>query len=269
MTANDDLRRRLARYYDTEPPLRAPDWVLLAALSTIESTPQRRGPAVLRRYAHVNTYLKLAAAAAVVAIAAYGIWSFAIPGVGGRPTPMPTATPRPTGLETPWSPYIPPALTGTFTSAIHGLSVSSPEGWLTRAATVPWTSAGPLSFGDPAGDVLYDAGETDHLFLGFASQLLGDASFDEWSTDTMATFAAEGCVDTEPVIVDGYDGVMGASCPVALVSTGDRGYLFVLFRSPDELDLQVWEWGPWFDQVLSTVQLSPEDAIVAAPTASP
>ena len=36
-------------------------------------------------------------------------------------------------------PVSPPPLTQTFTSPMHGISVSYPEGWTARAATEPWT----------------------------------------------------------------------------------------------------------------------------------
>ena len=42
MNADLDLERRVADYYATEAPPRAPDWMLGAALATIDITPQRR-----------------------------------------------------------------------------------------------------------------------------------------------------------------------------------------------------------------------------------
>ena len=42
MTARHDLERRIADFYSSEPALRAPDRVLADALTTIESSPQRR-----------------------------------------------------------------------------------------------------------------------------------------------------------------------------------------------------------------------------------
>ena len=42
MNANHDLERRLADFYATEAPQRAPDWVLGEALATIDTTKQRR-----------------------------------------------------------------------------------------------------------------------------------------------------------------------------------------------------------------------------------
>ena len=42
MTTPRDLERRLAKHFSGEAPTRAPDWVLLSALTTIQSTRQRR-----------------------------------------------------------------------------------------------------------------------------------------------------------------------------------------------------------------------------------
>jgi hypothetical protein len=266
MTANHDLRRRVARYYETEPPLRAPDWVLQSALSTVESTPQRRGLPALRRNPFMPTFTKLAAAAVVLAVGGYTLWSLAGSGVGGPPVPSATPTvtqsPTPRPSETPWSAYIPPELTGTtFTSAVHGLSIAAPDGWVQLAATAPWTTSGPPMFREPTGDFLYDPGRTDHLFVGLASQPLGETSFEDWSSALLAMFARDGCTGTEPIVVDGYDGLLGTTCSFAWVSAGDRGYLTVLYRSRDDLDLQTWEWKSWLVALLETMQLQPEVAI--------
>jgi len=98
MTAHHDLERRVADYYATEAPQRAPDRVLQLALNTIESTPQRR--VLVRapwRPTPMNLYAKVAlAAAAVIAVAILGY--NLLPGngdVGGpsTPSPSPTVTP--------------------------------------------------------------------------------------------------------------------------------------------------------------------------------
>ena len=49
-----------------------------------------------------------------------------------------------------------PALTETFTSTIHGISVSYPEGWVPRAATEPWPAGGIVQQETPFGDVIED-----------------------------------------------------------------------------------------------------------------
>jgi len=267
MTANHDLERRLERYYAAEPPSRAPDWVLQSALSTIEDTRQRRGLIALRRYSHLTTFTKLAAAAVVViAVGGFALWQFG-PSSGGPPAPTPSPTappPTPSGPST----YVPPALTGAFTSDLHGLSLSYPAGWATRAATEPWTEPDPPQFEDPRGDVLYDPVRNDHLFLVLASQPLGETTFDAWVTDFLTV---EGCKRTGDlsVVVEGADRVIGTECNFVFASGGGRVYLMWLYTSADELDLRSFDSGAWLEEILATLQLRPEDAVDAAPTASP
>ena len=65
-------------------------------------------------------------------------------------------------------------------------------------------------------------------------------------------------------LVDGAPGMIAVHCPdpvlTALAWTADRGYLIVSYGIDDRA---------YFDQILATVQLSPEDALDAAPSASP
>ena len=95
MNANHELERRLADFYATEAPQRAPDRVLESVLATSEITRQRR--AVFRlpwRFPIMNSYAKMAiAAVAVIAIGAVGLAVLrpgTSPGVGGQ-----AATPSP------------------------------------------------------------------------------------------------------------------------------------------------------------------------------
>ena len=263
MTANTNLERRVAEHYASEPPLRAPDRVLHAALATIETTPQRRGLFAPWRFTKMPTYAKVAAAVAVIAVVAVGVWQFnAIPGPGGpapspKPSPSPTAAPTQAPVAT-TAPYVPPELTGAFTSDFHGITMSYPDGWTVQAATEPWTSTGFINFRMPAGDFMYDPARMDHLFLEAASQPLGDATFDEWSTAALAPEPA--CTDTEPIVVDGAEGVLSV-CNWALVARGGRGYLIALYTSGDEAELRVFDAKTWFKEVLTTVQLQPRDAV--------
>jgi hypothetical protein len=97
MTANDDLERRIADFYATEAPTRAPDWVLASTLATVDTTRQRRAAIALPwRFPHMNVYAKAAVAiVAVVAVAAIGV-AFLRPGstsgVGQVPTTRPSST---------------------------------------------------------------------------------------------------------------------------------------------------------------------------------
>jgi hypothetical protein len=161
------------------------------------------------------------------------------------------ADPRPTPAS-----LTPPALTETFVSTIHGISIAYPSGWLTRAATEPWTADWPR-FDDAFGDVVYDGSQTDHLFLGLASQPLGGVSGERWVADRLAL--QDDCAATAPVTIDGATGVRGVGCPIALVATRERGYLIWLYTS---LEDQVAEslYDDSFEDILATVRLRPEDA---------
>jgi hypothetical protein len=263
MTANHDLERRLADYYETEAPPAAPAWVLGGALATIDSTPQRRVfiRVPWRNFPTMNTYARLAAAAvAVVAIGAVGIAVLRpgnSPGPGQAVTPSPEPSPSATSRPTP-SPRSAPPLTQSFTSTRHGISMSYPEGWTAQEARRLWTDQA-LYFRVPQGDFLYDPGLTDHLFLTIASQPIGDSTLDEWAAEKLAQ---EECALTEPITVDGATGLIGADdCNVAAVTTEGRGYLIWLYTSDDEAWLSVTYDRAWFEQVLATVQLHPQDAV--------
>jgi hypothetical protein len=92
-----------------------------------------------------------------------------------------------------------------------------------------------------------------------ASKPLEAADPDQWPADQLA---AAGCAIPLPLSVDGASGVIGADfsstdCSVAFVAAGGRGYQIRFYGSTG---------GPgydreWFDKVLATVQLAPEDAV--------
>jgi hypothetical protein len=180
-------------------------------------------------------------------------------GPGGQPASSaePTATREATAVPTS-SPASAPPLTQSFTSTLHGISVSYPEGWTAQAATEPWTDQTfPLSFLVSQADFLYDASLTDQLFLTIASQPIGDSTPEDWAAEQMAS--GEGCTATEPIAVDGATALIGADgCNVAVVTTAGRGYWIQLYTSGDELSVYDREW---FEEVLATMQLHPEDAV--------
>ena len=158
----------------------------------------------------------------------------------------------------------PPPLTQTFTSQMHGFTVSYPEGWIAEAATEPWTAGThhPLVT-DLFADDLYDPVLADHLLMSFASQPLGDSTPDEWVAEQMA---AE-CPATEPITVDGATGLIAAKdCDdMVAVTTAGRGY-WIILRTSDDDPAAVASYGrAWFEEVLATVQLHPEDAVDVAP----
>ena len=165
------------------------------------------------------------------------------------------------------SPTLASLSTQSFTSTLHGISVSYPEGWTAQAATEPWTEgAFPLSFGVPQVDWLYDPTLKASLFLAIASQPIGNSTPEDWVAGQMAS--DEGCgTATGPIVVDNTTGrIGGASCNVAVVTTAGRGYWIQLYTGSEA---PVTYDRAWFDDVLATVQLHPKKAVATPPSASP
>jgi hypothetical protein len=265
MNANDLLERRIADFYATEVPTRAPDRVLESVLVTIETTPQRRVSIRAPWRFHVmNTYAKLAVAAVlVIAVGAVGlaIWR---PGTGSgigapAPTPSPTVTPSP-------DPSAPPPLGATFTSTIHGISIAYPTGWVAIPATEAWTPSSGINFESPTQDRIHDPILMDHLFLAMASQPLAGKTGATWVSDLLD--GDWNCGDSrQPITVDGAPGF---ACPnVAAVSSGDRGYLIWLYTSGDDAWLDRFYDEAWFRGILATAKLDPSAAVAPSPSTAP
>jgi len=143
--------------------------------------------------------------------------------------------------------------------------MSYPQGWTAQAATEPWPGPGPASFREPPADFLYHPVLTDHLWLSVASQPIGDSTPDEWAAEHLYE-----CTTSEPTAVDGASGLIGvADCNWAAVTTDGRGYTLRLYTSSDEPWLSTTYDRAWFEEVLATVRLQPEDAVDVAPPASP
>jgi hypothetical protein len=174
-----------------------------AVLDLLDTTPQRRSPWwPARRIPFMNKPVSLGlGAAAVVAALVIGAQVLGPPapgGVGGVPSASPSITPAPTATEPSPSPVSAPPLTQTFTSELHGYSVSYPQGWTTETAAEPWTD-GPNShpFNDPQADRLLHPTLTTALFLTIASQPIGDSMPEDWIAEQMAE--APECTTTEPI----------------------------------------------------------------------
>jgi hypothetical protein len=270
MNANHDLERRIADYYASEPPLRAPDRVHEAARATIDTTRQRR--VVMRvpwRFPTMNGFARLAVAAvAVIAVGAVGLALFGpgASGIGGpasTPSPSSSATPSPSPetAESPGASY--PPLTGAFTSGMFGISLAYPAGWLATPAQVPWDSNLQSDCEPACIDEIAELGD-DNAFIRIYSEPLGSASGAAWTTEILSDpLWGDTCPPTtEPVTIDGTAGLIAVHCPDAmlngLVTAGGRGYLIVHYGTPDVA---------WFKQLLATVQLDPEGVVDASATA--
>lgn len=174
-----------------------------------------------------------------------------------EPTPTATATREPTP-----SPAAAPPLTESFTSTQHGISMSYPEGWTARPATEPWTDRpGVPQFLHPGFDVLKDPVRDGELFLWITSRPIGDSPPEDWLGEILAGW---GCTTTEPIAVDGVTGLIGAQgChELAAVTTAGRGYEIGLY-TPNTGEGRAYPSydRAWFEQVLATVQLRPNDAV--------
>ena len=275
MSADRDLERRIADFYATEAPVRAPDWVLRSALETIDTTPQRR--TVIRvpwRFPHMNTFAKVAIAAVVViAIGAVGLSLLGPPSssnVGGQPSASPSPSPSTTFGAT-IVPAPAPALTETFTSERHGFSISYPAGWDTSEATEPWTATGLPNFGQPAGDFMYDPTLTDHLFLLVASRPLEGQDGAAWADELLNAMAANAdcALPLESVTTGAGPARQCAGGGMVATWAGDRGYVLWLHTSDDDPAAVAAYDQAYFEDILATLQLRPEDAIDTAPSPSP
>jgi hypothetical protein len=270
MNADHELERRIADFYATEAPTRAPERVLESALATIDTTPQRR--ALIRvpwRFPTMNTYAKFAiAAVAVIAVAGFGL-AMLRPGTGsgiGAPGPTPSPTVSPTPSPSP-DPSAPPPLGETFTSTIHGISISYPTGWVAIPATEAWTSSSGINFESPTQDRIHDPVLMDHLFLGLASQPLAGKTGESWVTDVFDS-PELGCGDArQPITVDKASGFRCSN--VVAVSSGDRGYLIWFYSSGDEPWLDRYYDEAWYQGILATVKLDPSAAVVPSPSTTP
>jgi hypothetical protein len=211
----------------------------------------------------VVTYgLAAAAVAAVLFVGAVFFGSPAEGGIGSQPTPTPTVEPTPSPTPDP----TPPPLTESFTSTQHGISMSYPEGWTEQAATEPWTDMRAPFSGERVFDFMFDPIAHDGLFLAMASAPIGDSSPEEWMA---AALAGVECTEAEPTEVDGAAARIasegeseGVGCPVhlAVVTLGGRGYWIELYTSYDNPEFAPYDRA-WFEEVLATVQLHPEDAV--------
>jgi hypothetical protein len=272
MPIDPDFEPRVADWLE-EDSENAPGAVLAIVLAAFPSIKQRRASRVPWRFPSMTTFAKVAiAAVAVIAVGTVGVIALRPAGtgtVGSAPSPTPPPTPAPTLAPTPSptvAPSQPPPLTGSFTSSIHGISLSYPAGWSTRPATEPWTTEPRPLFSDPNVDILHDPVLDDHLSVGVASQPLAGKAGDQWAADFLA---GEVCGPTEPVTIDGAAGLLSeGQCTIAAVASDGRGYFVWLLRSDDEpwLD-QVYDRA-WFEQLLATVDLRPEDAVDSAPSSS-
>jgi hypothetical protein len=115
--------------------------------------------------------------------------------------------------------------------------------------------------------VLRDPVQDDHLFLDITSRPIGDATPEAWAAERLG---GDDCAPAEPIIVDGANALIGVNdCDVVAVATASRGYLIELYTSNDDPGAVAPYDRAWFEKVLATVRLQPEDAVDVVPSATP
>jgi hypothetical protein len=265
MNAIHDLEQRIADYYETEAPHRAPDWLGDRILASVDTTPQRR--TMLGRpwrFPAMNSFAKLAAGAvAIVAFATVGLTLVSPPAAGpGATAPSeapssPSATPAP---STPVSGALPPPLTERFESTSHGISMDYPAGWQTRRATERWTD-GVINFDAPGVDIIFDPARGDDLYFAVASEPLDGRLDHAWRDD----LTLPGCPGGAGGGTTTFDGASGwvftcGGLPgrrhSAILATDAHGYAIVLYLGDEGLIDTYTD--TWFVSVLETLDLRAE-----------
>jgi hypothetical protein len=253
------------------------DRVMFAVLQELDRLPQRRAPWSVRRLlAWPSSPRLVVAAAAVIVVVALG-FAFIRPNIG---VPVPSVSPSAApSLELAPSATPLPALSQTFTSAIHGYSISYPAGWTVRPATEP----------RPAGFVHLDAGTdnavTDHFdttatdVLAVTSQLIPDGNtYEDWLIGFRAFVGTEtGCAipsvgSWSHVTVGGRPGLKWGTggCIFGggvVVADGSRVYMFGATTRLNNFvpgdDLANFLAPDVFEAILATLQFDPASAVNA------
>ncbi len=261
MTRESQLIDVLTDWLEDQPD-RAPSRVLDTVITDLQTTPQSASwKLVLRRIPMFNSngarYFAVAVVGVLAVVIGVGLWAGAGGGVGSTPipttapTPSPTATPRPTAplaTATPTSVEV-PRLGSRFTSTIHDIALSYPDGWVTRAATEPWTTQGIPYFEDANVDVMFDPALTDHMFLSVSSQSRF-GSRQRWAT---ALAAGEGC-EIEEMDWDGGTAFISRPCRLLFVAESDLGWAVRLY-APDVPAALEPAYDQLFEEIVGTVDI--------------
>jgi hypothetical protein len=165
---------------------------------------------------------------------------------------MATLDLRPEDAEVQPSPSVgAPAIGQRFVSTIHAVALSYPVGWVTRAATKPWTTQDLPYFQDDSVDVMYDPALTDHMFLAVSSQSHAGTTREAWATALAA--GEEGC-EIELMEWDGGTAWIAPGCRLFFVAESDIGWAIRLYAS-DLTPAQDPAYDRLFEEILGTVQL--------------
>jgi len=147
---------------------RTPPAAIDAVLLAVKTTPQERDLRVPRRFTTMPTFMRLAAAIAIVAVVGAGalIYANRQPGVGGEPTPTPTPTLAASPTASPTASLLDTSLWVPYTSDRYGVTIAHPADWSEDPAQrdfslevdgEPWLSEATESFINPEESVKFSA----------------------------------------------------------------------------------------------------------------
>jgi hypothetical protein len=249
-----------------------------AVLLAVKTTPQEREPWIPRRFTTMPTYMRLAAAFAVVAVVGFG----ALISFGGRAsvgaTPTPSTSVSPSAMPTIRASAVPAAALVPFTSPIYGYTIGRPPMWAARVAgevltgtTPPWVDSAGVDqlqlkqdrYGSPEGIPL------GTIVIG-AARVEAATSSQEWAGVASSTCGHPSTVDD--VDVDGETGQLltikscfGEFHQWLVVVHEGWGYHIVWFNDPGTEAFDRAQ----FDEILSTFRFGvPSPPPSASPTAS-
>jgi hypothetical protein len=281
MSAERDMTRIVRSWLQVDE-YESADRVLDIVLDLLDTTPQHRSAWPVRRFVVMNSYAKLAIAAVVVVVVAIGGLALLRPGEssgpGGAPIATPSPTPSPSAAPSP-SPAASPSTIDTtdwvpFTSDRYGYTISYPPthsgmpGSTKSAPTFVAQAQRDFAFGTdlwersaggelattPLDWIVLGPDGYQIGFWGFAATVPVGTSVDDIISQGVGTRDPPGApfpaCESEPIMIDGQPGrfhVCGDSVSIAVVTIGDRAYVFVEGRGSVEKDLMLAQ--------LSTVQL--------------
>jgi hypothetical protein len=223
----------------------APDRVLEVVADRIARQPRRRAWRLPWR-PFMNTYVKLAAAAAAIVIVAVVGWQL-LPekgGVGGQPTPMPSPSPTAAPTSTPVATGPADIPDGVLAAGTYRLRPAG-TATMTVDATVPdggWLGGPPSAIGGPRGE----SNGPNGLAVSFLNAQAINSDPCHWDKDGTGTAPQEGDVEVGPTVDDLAEALARSSAyesttPVDATLGGFSGKQLELHLTPDPAGCDTFE----------------------------
>jgi hypothetical protein len=200
MNRNPDVELVLREWLADDGDI-APDRILEVVADRIAGQP-RRPASRLQRRPFMNTYAKLAAAAAAILIVGIVGWQLlpGLGGIGGRQTPTPPSSPTvgPTSTPVATGPVALPE--GTLTAGTYRLRLLESAA-MTIDATVPgggWLGGPPNAIGGPTGE----SNGPNGVAVAFLNARTINSDPCHWDKDGSGRAPQEGDIEVGPTVAD-------------------------------------------------------------------